>query len=57
MSEPIFKLIKNPITGQEDSVMRIWDDGKCESHLIVAEAYLKWLEEGNTPTPADEVTQ
>jgi hypothetical protein len=21
------------------------------------QAYLKWLEEGNTPTPADEVTQ
>jgi hypothetical protein len=21
------------------------------------EAYLKWLEEGNTPLPADEVTQ
>jgi hypothetical protein len=54
MSEPIFKLIKNPITGQEDSVIRIWDDGKCESHLIIAEAYLKWVAEGNTPEPADE---
>jgi len=54
MSEPIFKLIKNPITGQEDSVIRIWDDGKCESHLIIAEAYLKWLAAGNTPEPADE---
>jgi len=53
MSEPIFKLIKNPITGQDASVIRIWDDGKCESHLITAEAYLKWVAEGNTPQAAE----
>ena len=55
MTTSIFKLIKNPITGKEDSVMRILEDGKCESHLITAEAYLAWLAEGNTPLPADEV--
>jgi hypothetical protein len=54
MNEPIFKLIKNPITGQEDSVIRIWDDGKCESHLTIAQTYLQWLEAGNTPLPAEE---
>jgi len=54
MTTPTFKLIKNPITGEEDSVMRIWEDGKCESHLVTAEAYLAWLAEGNTPLPPDE---
>jgi hypothetical protein len=37
---------------------RIDDDGKCR--LTCSEedqAYLTWLEAGNTPLPADEVTQ
>ncbi len=53
MIEPIWKLIKDPITGQENVVWRKWEDGKQESCLITAEAYLKWLEEGNTPEQAD----
>ena len=43
------------------------EDGKCYKSLVVGEgsdpantdyqAYLKWLEEGNTPEPADEPQQ
>jgi len=51
---PIWKLIKNPITGEENVVWRQWNDGKQESCLITDEAYLKWVAEGNTPLPADE---
>ena len=54
MIEPIWKLMKDPITGQENVVWRVWEDGTQESCLITAEAYLKWLDEGNTPLPADE---
>jgi hypothetical protein len=34
-------------------VFRKLEDGTQESCLVTAEAYLAWLEEGNTPTPAD----
>ena len=54
MIEPIWKLIKDPITNQENIVWREWENGTQESCLITAEAYLKWLEKGNTPLPADE---
>ena len=54
MIEPIWKLIKDSITGQENVVWRQWEDGRQESCLITSETYLKWLEEGNTPLPADE---
>lgn len=53
MSEPIWKLIKEP-RGIENSVWRKWPDGRQESCLVTAPEYLKWLEEGNTPLPADE---
>jgi len=53
----IWKLIKDPITGQENVVWRELEDGKQESCLITDLAYLKWLEAGNTPQPADEVTK
>ena len=35
----------------------VWDDGKEESCLVTEPTYLKWVAEGNTPLPADEVTQ
>jgi hypothetical protein len=38
-------------------VFREWPDGKQESCLVIADEYVKWLEAGNTPLPADEVTQ
>ena len=50
----IWKLIKDPVTGKQDVVWRELEDGRQESCLITAEAYLKWLSEGNTPLPADE---
>ena len=53
----IWKLIKDPMTGQENVVWRELEDGRQESMSVTAEAYLKWLEEGNEPLPADEVTQ
>ena len=49
----IWKLIKDPVTKQENSVWRIREDGMQESMLITAEAYLKWVAEGNTPEPAE----
>ena len=54
MIDPIWKLIKNPITGQADVVWRKWEDGKQESCLVTAEEYVAWVAEGNTPLPADE---
>jgi hypothetical protein len=57
MTAPIWKLVKDPYTHQEVSVWRELDDGKQESCLITAPEYLKWIEEGNVPTPADEGTQ
>ena len=63
MTTPIWKLLKDPTTFQENIVWREWPDGRQESCLVTAEEYLKWLEEGNapigadTPLPADEASQ
>jgi len=51
----MYKLIKNPDGGQSTAVLR---DGKDSIPFDPAntdyQAYLKWLEEGNTPEPAEE---
>ena len=56
MSDPIWKLYIRVGQTEADAVIRTWPDGKQESCLVTAEEYVKWLEAGNTPLPADEVT-
>jgi hypothetical protein len=56
----MYKLSKSP-TGN-DVIIKTNDDGSVTSMLKVDtdpnyQAYLAWLAEGNTPLPADEVTQ
>jgi hypothetical protein len=52
----MYKLIKDNITNQIKVVCRLED----QAYIPMDEAnkdyqqYLKWLEEGNTPLPADE---
>lgn len=53
----IFKLLSKQ-DGQPQILARIDDDGLCRLTCTDNDpAYLKWLEEGNTPLPADEVQQ
>ena len=56
MNEPTWKLL--PLTPMQTTqvVWREWPDGRQESCLVTAEEYLRWLEAGNTPETADEVT-
>jgi len=56
MSEPNWKLIKNPCTGQEDIVWREWEDGHQESCFVTSIEFQEWIAKGNTPLPADEGT-
>jgi hypothetical protein len=53
MSEPIWKLLPAQPMQTTQVVWREWPDGKQESCLVTAEEYLRWLELGNTPEPAD----
>ena len=57
MTTPIWKLLPLQPLQQIQVVFRVWPDGKQESCQVTAEEYVKWLAEGNTPLPADEVTQ
>ena len=54
-----YKLYSDPRTGQACGVFAIDENGKASAVPFSEgntdyQAYLKWLEEGNTPLPADE---
>ena len=52
----MYKLIKSAFTGEINSVQRLSDNAFIPMNEANADyqAYLKWLDEGNTPLPADE---
>lgn len=54
MTYPIWKLIPLQPMQTTQVVWREWPDGRQESCLVTTPEYLKWLEEGNLPEPADE---
>jgi len=53
----MYKLIKSITTGKVQVVLRLSDEVYIpfDPANTDYQAYLKWLEEGNTPEPADEV--
>ena len=55
----MYKLINKPNTNEANSVQRIADNTfiPFDPDNTDYQAYLKWLAEGNTPLPADEVTE
>ncbi len=57
MSDPVWKLLPKQHDTFIDVVFREWPDGKQESCIVTAPEYLKWLEEGGQPLPADEGEQ
>ena len=54
MTYPIWKLIPLQPMQTTQVVWREWPDGRQESCLVTTPEYLKWLEEGNVPEPADD---
>ena len=52
----MYKLIKNPITQQVNMVQRQSDNAfiPFDPANTDYQEYLKWLDEGNEPLPADE---
>jgi hypothetical protein len=54
----MYKLIKSIFSDTPNGVQRLSDNASIpfDPANTDYQAYLKWLEEGNTPLPADEVT-
>jgi hypothetical protein len=57
-----YKLLKGGIENKEYGVIRFNENGTITSFLFDKDntdyqEYLKWLEEGNTPLPADEISE
>ena len=52
----MYKLIKDFLTGQVNTVKRLADNAfiPFDPDNTDYQAYLRWLEAGNTPTSADE---
>jgi hypothetical protein len=52
----MYKIINSSITGKQISVKRLADDTfiPFDPDNTDYQEYLKWLEAGNTPLPADE---
>lgn len=56
----MYKKIKDPVVGTEaNGIKRIEDNAfiPFDPANTDYQAYLKWLEEGNEPLPADEVAE
>jgi len=58
----MYKLVNNKITYQLCSISLLKDNVRVASIPIDPDntdyqAYLKWVDEGGVPTPADEVTK
>ena len=54
----MYKLIKSLVTGEINIVQRIADNAfiPFDPANTDYQEYLKWVEAGNTPLPADEVS-
>ena len=55
----MYKVNLNLVTNKVNSVRRLSDNADIpfDPQNSDYQAYLKWIEEGNVPTPADEGTQ
>jgi hypothetical protein len=55
----MYKLNINPMINQVNSIKRLSDGASIpvDPANIDYQEYLKWLEEGNTPLPADEPSE
>jgi len=55
----MYKLINAPFSNIANAVIRLNDNAfiPFDPANTDYQAYLKWIAEGNTPLPADEVTQ